>query len=81
MITEDQQSEANKTVADLCFRIERMCRYSPLDDNEIDGQSLKDRQIVAGLYYFYRHHGDSEEMAARKSRASAIRLILCEAFS
>jgi len=81
MSDEDRQSEANETIADLCFRIERMCRYSPLSDNEIDGQSLNDRKIVEGLYYFYRHNGDSEELAARQSRANAIRLILFEAFS
>lgn len=68
----------NKTAMDLCFRIERMCRYSPLDDQEVDGQSMEDRNIVAGLYKFYRNAGDGEEVAARKARAGAIRLVLGE---
>ena len=73
--------DSNKIIADMCFRIERMCRYSPLDIKEIDGQSLTDRQIVGGLYYFYRNHGCDKELGAIKARATAIRLILNEAFS
>lgn len=77
----DLKRRANQVVMDLCFRIERMCRYSPLDDKEIDKQSLRDRNIVSGLYIFYRNQGDDQEVAARKARANAIRLILNEAFS
>ncbi len=66
---------------DLCFRIERMCRYSPLDTKEVDGQTMKDRGIVEGLYVFYRKEGQSEEVSARFARANAIRLIMCEALS
>lgn len=65
----------------LCFRIERMCRYSPLDNGEMDQRSIKDREIVEGLYCFYRNQGDDQEGAARKSRANAIRLILNEVLS
>ena len=68
-------------IMDLCFRIERMCRYSPLDDEEVDGQSMQDRKIVEGLYYFYTNKGDDSKNAAKKARATAIRLILCEVFS
>lgn len=69
---------ANETVMDLCFRIERMCRYSPLDDKEVDIQSTEDRMIVEGLYYFFRNKGCNQEVAARKARANAIRLIMSE---
>ena len=78
---EDPRRRANQIIMDMCFRIERMCRYSPLDDKEIDGQSMKDRNIVGGLYFFYRNHGDRENIAASKARANAIRLILNEVFS
>jgi len=75
----DQRRRADKIVMDLCFRIERMCRYSPLDDKEVDGQSMQDRRIVEGLYYFYKNkEGDDQEAAARKARANAIRLVLNE---
>ena len=60
----------------MCFRIERMCRYSPLDDKETDVQAMKDRHIVAGVYEFYRAQGDDQETAARKARANAVRLIM-----
>jgi len=64
----------------MCFRIERMCRYSPLDDKEVvDDQAMKDRHIVAGVYEFYRAQGDEPEAAARKARANAVRLIMNEA--
>ncbi len=65
----------------MCFRIERMCRYSPLDDKETrdDEQAMKDRHIVAGLYEFYKAQGDSHEASARKARANAVRLIMNEA--
>lgn len=68
----------DKIAMDLCFRIERMCRYSPLDNKEMTGQSIKDRTIVSGLYAFYRKEGGSEEVSARRARANAIRLILNE---
>jgi hypothetical protein len=71
----------NKVLMDLCFRIERMCRYSPLDDKEVDGESMKDRNIVEGFYSFYKGEGDDQEVAARKARANAIRMILNESLS
>ncbi len=55
-----------------------MCRYSPLSDWEINGQSMEDRNVVAGLYKFYRNAGDEQEDAAQKARAGAIRLVLGE---
>jgi len=80
-MSEDNQSRANKIIMDLCYRIERMCRYSPLDDKEVGEQSMADRKIVEGLYAFYKRENDTPEKAARKSRADAIRLLLCEAFA
>jgi len=77
----DPRRRANQIVMDLCFRVERMCRYSPLDDKEVDDQSMKDRNIVSGLYTFYRNKGDDQETAARNARANAVRLILNEAFA
>ncbi len=65
----------------MCFRIERMCRYSPLDDKEVDDQSMTDRKTVEGLYVFYRKDGKDENTAARQARAHAIRLVLNEVFS
>jgi len=56
-----------------------MCRYSPLDDEEVDRQSMQDRKMVRGLYYLYKNkEGDDQEAAARKARANAIRLVLNE---
>lgn len=66
---------------DMCFRIEHMCRYSPLDNQEVDKLSMYDRTIVSGLYYFYRNEDNREETAARKARTIAIRLVLSEVFS
>lgn len=77
----DVELNAEKLVMDLCFRIERMCRYSPLDDKEVRSLGMKDRHIVEGLYNFYKKQGDNPETASRKARANAIRLILCEALS
>jgi len=75
------QRKANQIIMDLCFRIERMCRYSPLDDKETGDQSMADRQKVEGLYVFYRNQDETQEVAARKARANAIRLLLCEVLS
>jgi hypothetical protein len=72
---------SHKIVMDLCSRIEQACRYSPLDDQEVEEQSFNDRTIVAGLYIFYRQKGDTEEVAGRRARTSTIRLILNEVFS
>jgi hypothetical protein len=80
-MTQDPKRRANQMVMDLCFRIERMCRYSPLDDKEIDGQARKDRNVVAGLYQFYRNQSDNQDIASEKARANAIRLVLNEVFS
>lgn len=77
----DPKRRANQIVMDVCFRIERMCRYSPLDDKEVDNQSMQDRRIVEGLYYFYKNKGDDPDEAARNARANAVRLILNEVFS
>ena len=65
-------------IMDLCFRIERMCRYSSLDDKEITEQAILDRNIV---YYFYKNKGHDQGTVARKVRANVIRLILGEVFS
>ncbi len=80
-MVENYKRKANKIIMDLCFRIEKMCRYSPLDNKEVDGQSIKDRNIVEGFYHFYKKEGDNQEMAAREARANAIRVILNEVFS
>ncbi len=81
MITDDPRRRANKIVMDLCFRLERMCRYSPLDDKEVSDQSMTDRKTVEGLYYFYRNQGNDEDCAARRARANAIRLVISEVLS
>lgn len=75
---EYQYTESNKMFADLCIRIERMCRYSPLDTEEMDWCVMKDRDVIAGLYKFYRDQGDDEKIAARKARISGIRFVLNE---
>lgn len=81
MMEKDPRRRANKIVIDLCFRIERMCRYSPLDDKEVNEKAMTDRRIVEGLYHFYKNQGDDQDTAARRARANAIRLILNEVFS
>lgn len=77
----DKKLKSMKIVMALCVRIERMCRYSALDDKEVDDQSMADRKIVEGLYSFYKKENDTPEMAGRKARANAVRLILCEALT
>lgn len=81
MTTDDTRRRANKIVMDLCYRIERMCRYSPLDDKEVCDQSMTDRKTIEGLYVFYRKDGKDEKIAARQARTSAVRLLLNEVFS
>jgi len=81
MTTDDPRRRANKIVMDLCYRIERMCRYSALGDKEVDDQSMTDRKTVEGLYVFYRKNGNDENSAARQARVNAIRLVLNEVFS
>ncbi len=81
MTTDDPRRRANKIVMDLCYRIERMCRWSPLDDKEVNDLSMTDRKTVEGLYVFYRKDGKDENTAARQARANAIRLVLNEVFS
>lgn len=74
-------SISDDAVMDLCFRIERMCRYAPLDDKEVDEESIRDRRIVEGLYTFHRRKGEEKDVAAKISRANAIRLVLAEVLS
>lgn len=81
MTTDDPRRRANKIVMDLCYRIERMCRYSPLDEREVSDQSMTDRKTVEGLYVFYRRDGKDENTAARQARANAVRLVLNDVFS
>jgi hypothetical protein len=76
---DDSKPCMEKITMDLCVRIEKMCRYSPLDEIEVREQEMDDRGTVAGLYAFYKRENDSPEVAARKARASAIRLLLREA--
>lgn len=80
-MTQDQKRRMNQINMDLCFRIERMCRYSPLDNKEVNEQSMKDRNILEEFYNFYRDNGDDQEIAARKARANAVRIILNELLS
>ena len=80
-MNKDQQLRAEEIIMDLCFRIECMCRYSPLDNQEVTDQAIMDRRIIEGLYVFYRNKGDEQNIAAKKARANAIRLILNEVFS
>lgn len=81
MTTDDPRRRANKIVMDLCYRIERMCRYAPLDEKEVSDQSMTDRKTVEGLYVFYRKDGKDENTAARQARANAVRLVLGEVLS
>lgn len=81
MTTDDPRRRANKIVMDLCYRIERMCRYAPLDDKEVSDQSMTDRKTVEGLYVFYRKDGKDTDTAARQARANAIRLVLNDVLS
>jgi len=77
----DPKEQAREMVMDICCRIERMCRYSPLDDKEVGDESIKDRTIVAGLYRLYRNKGESEKAAGKLARINAIRLVLNEVFA
>jgi hypothetical protein len=78
---EKSGKEADRVLTDLCNRIERMCRYSSLDGKEMEDQSIKDRDIILGIYRFHRTKGDEPDIAARQARVDAIRLILNEVFS
>ena len=73
--------EFQKVITNLCRRIERMCRYSLLEKEEVNKESMKDRNIVLGLYKFYINRGEDKSVSEEKARVSAIRLILNEAFS
>ncbi len=73
-------SQEEVILNELCARIERMCRYGQLSDKEADEQGMKDRNIVEGLYNFFRKKGEDKETAAIKSRTSAIRIVINEAF-
>lgn len=77
----DKKRISNQIAMDLCFRIERMCRYSALDDTEVSDQSMADRTRIEGLYLFYKKEDNTPEQAGRKARANAIRLLLCEALT
>ena len=72
------RADRSKIVMDLCFRIERMCRYSPLDNGEVKGKTMSDRRIVEGFYYFYKNKNYNKEAASRQARANAVRIILNE---
>lgn len=72
------RADRNKIVMSLCFRIERMCRYSPLNNEEVSESAMSDRRIVEGFYHFYKNKSNDKEMANRQSRANAIRIILNE---
>lgn len=72
------EDQDNKVNLDICHRIERMCRYSSLEGNEVSDQSIEDRNIVADLYIFYKKEGRGTEEAERFARANAIRVILLE---
>lgn len=72
--------ESEKLLTELCARIERVCRYSPLNDDEVDEESMDDRQTVEDLYYTYKMGGYDQDIAARKARADTIRLIMNEIF-
>lgn len=78
---EDYCQMANRVIIDPCYRIERICRDSPLDNKEVDEQSMNDRRIVEGLFTFYKNKGDIPYIALRKAKATTIRLILNEVLS
>lgn len=78
---DNKQEIATKIIVDLCYRIERMCRYSPLDDEEVVDQSMADRHTIEDLYSHYKNNNASPEQAARQARAEAIRLLLFETLS
>lgn len=69
-------SDASLALAVLCSRIEMMCRYGPLDDDEVTEVTMKDREAVESMYGLFRHKGHNETQSSRMSRASAILLLL-----
>jgi len=66
----------------LCRRIEQICRYGPLTDDETstDSTPSDDRRIVSLLYQFLRRQGESQETAEREARVYAVRLLLNTVF-
>jgi len=77
----DPRVAANRIVDDICRRIERISRYAPLDDEEIDKNSMKDREIVANLYMFFIGNGNTKEESEKAARVNAIKLVLNEIFA
>jgi len=77
----EEKRNNDKFIDDLCCRLEMACRYSPLDQEEISEQSMNDRRIIEGLYYYYRDKGKDPKTAERVAKVQAIKLILNEAFS
>lgn len=75
-----ENTQAEAVLVEICARIEKMCRYGQLSDKEADEQTMKDRNIVEGLYYSFKKKGDDKETAAIKSRTGAIKLVIKEAF-
>lgn len=78
-MTENQNHKIEKIIVDLCFRIERMCRYSPLDNEEIDDQSMDDRRMIAKFYCRHIDRGENKEIAERKAKAQAISTAIVDA--
>jgi len=75
-------TKENDTILnDLCDRIERMCRYSQLRDDEVNDKSMQDRKVVEGLYLYHKKFGRPQWEVERLARRDAIKLILVEAFS
>lgn len=77
----EEKCDNDKIIEDLCCRLEMACRYSPLDQEEISEQSMNDRRIIEGLYYYYRNKAKDLKAAERMAKVQAIKLILSEAFS
>jgi len=78
---DDPRDRAEEMIVALCNRVERVCRYSSLNDEEVDESSMTDREIVLKLYEYYKDKGNNEEEAGRLARVQAIRLIWNEMFA
>jgi len=78
---DDPREKAEEIIVSLCDRVERVCRYSSLSDDEVNESSMTDREIVLKLYEYYKNKGNDEKEAGRLARVQAIRLIWNEMFA
>lgn len=62
----------------LCLRIERLCRNTALEIEEINRETLSDRRDVENLYIHFRREGLNKWDADISAKINAIRDVLLE---